>query len=68
MFTGSPKKVALGRITMVITISIVSGMFFIQGFAGALRGDAASWVQFMCSPILLAVAILHGRKLWQSIS
>jgi hypothetical protein len=67
MFSGSPKKIALGQIIIAILLSVVSGMFFMQGLEGALRGDSASWAPLVLSPALLAIAILHGRRVWQAI-
>jgi hypothetical protein len=67
MFSGSPKKVALGQIIIAILLSVVSGMFLMQGLDGAFRGHALSWAQLVLSPILLAIAILHGRRVWQEI-
>jgi hypothetical protein len=67
MFFGSPKKVALGQIVIAILLSALGGMFLIQGLEGAVRGDAGSWAQLILSPALLAIAILHGRRVWQAI-
>jgi len=67
MFSGSPKKIALGQIILAILLSVVSGMFFMQGLEGALRGNTASWIQLVSSPALLAIAILHGRRVWQAV-
>jgi hypothetical protein len=67
MFYGSPKKSALGQITIAICLSVVSGMFFMQGLEGPLRGDIAAWMQLALAPALLAIAILHGRRVWQAV-
>jgi hypothetical protein len=67
MFSGSPKKVALGRITIAIVLSVLSGAFLIQGLGGPLRGEASAWVQLILSPVLLGIAIVHGRLVWQAI-
>jgi hypothetical protein len=67
MFSGSPKNIALGQLVLAIILSVLSGMFFMQGLAGAFRGDTASWIQLVLSPALLAIAILHCRRVWQAI-
>jgi len=67
MFSGSPKKSALGEIIAAISLSVVSGMFFMQGLEGALRGDTASSILLVFSPGFLAIAILYGRRVWQAI-
>jgi hypothetical protein len=67
MFSGSPKKLALGQIVLAIVLSVLSGMFLIQGLGGPLRGDIASWIQLVLSPVLLTIAIVHARLVWQAI-
>jgi hypothetical protein len=67
MFSGSPKNIARGQIILAILLSVVSGMFLLQGLEGAFRGDTASWIQLVLSPALLAIAILHGKRVWQAI-
>jgi hypothetical protein len=67
MFSGSPKNIALGRLILAILLSVVSGMFIMQGLEGAFRGDTVSWIQLILSPALLAIAILHGRMVWEAI-
>jgi hypothetical protein len=67
MFSGSPKNIALGQLIVAILLSVLSGMFFMQGLEGTFRGDTFSWIQLILSPALLAIAILHGRRVWQAI-
>lgn len=62
MFSGSPKNIALGRLILTIFLSFLSGMFLMQGLEDAFRGDTVSWIQLM-----LAIAILHGKLVWQAI-
>jgi hypothetical protein len=67
MFSGSPKKIALGQITIAILLSFLSGMFLIQGLGGAFRGEIFPWMQVILSPALLGIAIMHGRLVWRAI-
>ena len=67
MFSGSPKNIALGRLILTIFLSFLSGMFLMQGLEDAFRGDTVSWIQLILSPALLAIAILHGKLVWQAI-
>ena len=63
----APKKIARGQIVLVVILSVLSGMFIIQGLSGAFRGEVYSLMQLILAPALLAVAILHARRVWQAI-
>jgi hypothetical protein len=67
MFAGSPKRVALGQIVLAVILSILSGMFIIQGLGGALQGEISSWMQLVLAPVLLSTAILLARSVWKAI-
>jgi hypothetical protein len=64
----SPKKAAVGRqIVVAITMSVLSGIFFIGGLTGASRGDVFSWIPLVLALTNLIIAGLLARKVWQSI-
>jgi hypothetical protein len=63
----TPKKLARGQIVLAVILSVLSGMFIIQGLNGAFRGDVYSLIQLVLAPALLAIAILHARRVWQAI-
>jgi hypothetical protein len=67
MFSGSPKNIVRGHLVLAILLSVLSGMFIMQGLDGAFRGHPASWMQLVLSPALLGIAILLGRRVWQAI-
>ena len=63
----APKKIARGQIVLVVILSVLSGVFIIQGLSGAIRGDVYPLIQLILAPALLAIAILHARRVWQAI-
>lgn len=63
----SPKAVAKGYLISAVSMSVVGGMFLIQGLENALRGNPAYWIQFVAAPAFLAVAIVLCRKVVRAI-
>jgi hypothetical protein len=67
MSSSSPKAVAKGYLISAVSMSLIAGMFFIQGVENALRGNPSFWIQFIAAPMFLAVALFLCRKVIRAI-
>jgi hypothetical protein len=55
-------------VQMVPVLSLVGGMFLMDGFQGWLKGDGSYWIAVVIVPLALGVSAYLNKKILESIS
>jgi hypothetical protein len=68
MTAASPKDRVLGNIIAIVSISVLTGFFFMQGVVNAVRGERLlTWLFFLCLPFLAFAIVVLARRILREI-
>jgi hypothetical protein len=68
MAAASPRDRVLGNIIAMVSISVVTGLFFMQGVVNAVRGERLlTWLFFLCLPFLAFAIVVLTRRILREI-
>jgi hypothetical protein len=64
----TPRDAVLSNIIAVATISLLAGMFLIQGVVNAVRGERfLTWLFFLCLPFFAFAIVVLTRRILSEI-
>jgi hypothetical protein len=63
-----PQDVMLGNIIAIVFTSFFSGIFFMQGFSSAAKGEQLlMWLFFLGCPLFAFVIFILGRRILRQL-
>jgi hypothetical protein len=68
MVTASPRDRVLGNIIAIVSVSFITGVFFMQGIVNAVRGERfLTWLFFLCLPFFAFAIVVLARRILSEI-